>query len=110
MIVLMRVMLNVIHGAIDQMNFAMVTKDALVILRQIVVSYHLSSDMRIYTYVHTHTHTYIYIYICNIHYVYTLCYGCPTNHTLLVVPKKPLVCTVHSFKICLIVGNMLLVQ
>ena len=37
--VLMRVMFYVIHDAIDHMNFAIVTKDATVILRQIVVSY-----------------------------------------------------------------------
>ena len=47
MIVLMRVMLNVIQDAIDHMNFVMVTKDATVTLRQIVVSYHLLIDVHI---------------------------------------------------------------
>ena len=45
MIVLMRVMLSVIHDAIDQMIFAIATKDATAILRKIVVSYHLSVDI-----------------------------------------------------------------
>ena len=49
MIVFMRVMLNVIHDAINHMNFAIVTKDATVTLRQIVVSYHLSIDVHIFT-------------------------------------------------------------
>ena len=45
MIVLMRVMLSVIHDAIDQMIFAIATKDATAILRKIVVSNHLSIDI-----------------------------------------------------------------
>ena len=48
MIVLMRVMLSVIHDAIDQMNFAIATKDATAIQRKIVVSYHLLIDVCIY--------------------------------------------------------------
>ena len=47
MIVLMRVMLNVTQDAIDHMNFVMVTKDATVTLRQIVVSYYLLIDVHI---------------------------------------------------------------
>ena len=90
MVVLMRVMLNVIHDAIDHMNFAIVTKDATVTLQQIVVSYHLLIDVHIII-----QYIFYYVQLC-IHIVdYSVCHY---SLTLLFVPIKLLVCSSY---ICL---------